>query len=138
MTREALGVPQVFTHASKVWHAIHCDTHGATPAIFHVDLLKLRIDIEHMGPHEGLDVSREAARVVFSATEEHAAVLRKLPVIDDEQRVGHRQVVAVDSWQQMGGQGLGGDHEVIDGHDVAGQPRYEFAEVGIASEHHVL
>jgi len=138
VAREPLCVPKVLTYAPKVGHAIHRNANGATPTIFHVDLVKLWLDIEHVGPHEGFDVPREATRVVFSASEEHATVLRKLPVIDDEQCVGHRQIVAVNPWQKMGGQGLGGDHEVIDGHDVAREPRHELTEISIASKYHVL
>ena len=37
----------------------------------------------------------------------------------------------------MGGQGFGGDHEVIDRHDVAGEPRHKLAEVSVASKYHV-
>ena len=48
----------------------------------------------------------------------------KLPVVDHEQRVGHRQVVPVNPRQEMRRQTLSGDHEIIDRHDIARHARH--------------
>ncbi len=96
---------------------------------------ELREDLQHIGLHEAGDVGRLCGRVALAAAEQHAVVGGDAVIADHELGVAGAGA-AGDQRLRLGlGHRLGGDHEIGDRHDLAGDPGLQPAEIGVAAEH---
>ena len=60
------------------------------------------------------------------------------PIIRDRHMMVRRQNQMVKDVTQVAAASKLGDHEIIDGHNVAGEPRHELAEISITSKYNVF
>ena len=125
---------QVRPQPAEVRHAINSDRQGATPVVVDPDVRKLGEDLQHVWPHEILDVARETGTVILAAAEQQPVIVGETKVIDHETRVVHAET-AVDQFPRtFPAEGFRRDHEIVDRHDPAGNASLEPTEIAVACQ----
>ena len=126
----ALAKKNVWLQPANMRQSIDRYRQCTTPAIVDTDILELWKQKQHTGSNETLNVTGKSGSIVFAAAEDQPIIVRHSEIVDDKPCVMNAES-AVDHLPRTR---LRSDHEIIDRHDLAGHPRFQFAQVAIAGK----